>query len=178
MPYGSYQYWDNLGNLWAISVPTDFAAVLGLVPASGNEPYLDATISPRTANYRSNSPVNIRSAVVGTVTAFGANLPAQLIVQGVQYNLLSAVGEAVPPYPFVQLPIASGQQGPPGQLPDINSGSVLGNISGSTAPATGLSGPQITALLAVFTSVTAGLVPQPGVSTGKFLRDDGTWAIP
>lgn len=32
--------------------------------------------------------------------------------------------------------------------------------------------------LSVFNSGTAGLVPNPGASTGKFLKDDGTWAVP
>jgi hypothetical protein len=35
-----------------------------------------------------------------------------------------------------------------------------------------------TALLDTFTATLKGLVPAPGSATGKFLRDDGTWAAP
>jgi hypothetical protein len=51
------------------------------------------------------------------------------------------------------------------------------NLGGSGAPLD-LTATQATALLDVFTAPAKGLVPAPTTSTGKFLKDDGTWASP
>jgi hypothetical protein len=40
----------------------------------------------------------------------------------------------------------------------------------------GLTNAELTALISSFTVNDSGAVPAPGASSGKFLRDDGTWA--
>lgn len=61
-------------------------------------------------------------------------------------------------------------------VPAIANNLILGNISGSTANATGLTGAQVTTLLSQFTSTAQGVVPASGGGTTNFLRADGTWA--
>src|ERR1044072_2823775 len=57
-------------------------------------------------------------------------------------------------------------------------------LDDSQATATGLSilgaanAAAATALLSTFGTTTKGLVPSPTTLTGKFLKDDGTWAMP
>jgi hypothetical protein len=51
-----------------------------------------------------------------------------------------------------------------------------GNNTGSTANAADITSTQLTADLNLFTSTLQGLVPAPATVTGKFLKDDGTWA--
>lgn len=61
---------------------------------------------------------------------------------------------------------------------------IKGNVSGSTAAPSDLTGAQVTALLSNFVGSGAsnakGLVPAPGstAGTGRFLREDATWASP
>ena len=59
------------------------------------------------------------------------------------------------------------------QLPTIGANTVIGSIAGGTPIA--LSTTQLTTLVNAFTTSLNGAVPNPGSSTGKFLRDDGTW---
>jgi hypothetical protein len=80
-------------------------------------------------------------------------------------NLNDVVG-AIPTPPF---PLSS--------LADIATGTFLGNISGSLGPITALTATQVTANLNVATVTLKGLVPAPGTSTGKFLKDDLTWSV-
>lgn len=60
----------------------------------------------------------------------------------------------------------------------IATNTVLGNVSGATAAASALSQAQLTALVNVFTSLLAGVVPASGGGTTNFLRADGSWAAP
>jgi hypothetical protein len=53
-----------------------------------------------------------------------------------------------------------------------------GNNTGSTADAADLTATQLTAELNVFASGLKGLVPSPGTPSGKFLKDDATFAVP
>lgn len=62
------------------------------------------------------------------------------------------------------------------QLAAQATGTFLGNISGGSAPPVALTATQVTAQLDIFTATLKGLVPSPTTSTGKFLRDDATWA--
>jgi hypothetical protein len=55
---------------------------------------------------------------------------------------------------------------------------VLGNVSGGSAAPIPLSKTQLTAMVNTFTMTLNGAVPAPTTSTGKFLKDDGTWATP
>lgn len=64
------------------------------------------------------------------------------------------------------------------QFPTIANQTVLGNVSGGTAVPVALTKAQLTALVNAFTTTLSGVVPAPGSSTGKFLKDDGTWAAP
>lgn len=59
------------------------------------------------------------------------------------------------------------------QLPTLAANTVLGSIAGGTPIA--LSTAQHTSLVNAFTTTLSGAVPAPGTSTGKLLRDDGTW---
>jgi hypothetical protein len=53
---------------------------------------------------------------------------------------------------------------------------VLGRISPGAGDVEELTGPQVTTLLDLFTSVAKGVVPASGGGTTNFLRADGTWA--
>jgi hypothetical protein len=61
-------------------------------------------------------------------------------------------------------------------LAGIATGRFLGNISGSTASPVALTGTQVTANLDVATVTLKGLVPAPGSSSGRYLKDDLTWS--
>lgn len=63
-------------------------------------------------------------------------------------------------------------------LQDIPEDRVLGRVLPGTGPVTALTGSDITPLLDLFTSTTAGIVPLSGGGTTNFLRADGTWAAP
>lgn len=54
----------------------------------------------------------------------------------------------------------------------------VGRITGGSGDPEALTGTQATTLLDAFTAVLKGLVPAPGSSVGKFLKDDATWAFP
>jgi len=54
----------------------------------------------------------------------------------------------------------------------------LGRISGPSGDIEELTATQATSLLNIFTAALKGLVPAPGAPTGRFLKDDITWAIP
>jgi hypothetical protein len=184
MPFANYEYFDNLGNLYQVSLPSDFAEALGLTPARGFEPYLDPTISPRFVSYRSNVPPQQRQAVIGTTSQF-ANPPLFLTVSGVGYQAISFQGETIPALPFnliqaVQGPQGApgpqGAQGPAGTIGSISNNELVGNVSGSVAIPTGLTSAQATAILQIFSSSLSGLAPASGGGTTNFLRADGSWA--
>lgn len=61
------------------------------------------------------------------------------------------------------------------QLPTLGASTVLGSIAGGAPIA--LTTAQHTTLVNPFTTLLNGSVPAPGSSTGKFLRDDQTWAV-
>ena len=58
----------------------------------------------------------------------------------------------------------------------VTNNRILGRVSGAGGDIEELSGNTVTGLLITFSTVLNGLVPAPGVSTGKFLRDDASWA--
>lgn len=60
----------------------------------------------------------------------------------------------------------------------IPNNEVLGNVSGVTAVAVGLTTTQLTTLVNLFTPTLSGAVPLSGGGTTNFLRADGTWAPP
>lgn len=62
------------------------------------------------------------------------------------------------------------------KMANLAATSLIGNATGSVAAPIALTGTQVTALLDAFAGTTKGLVPAPVTSSGKFLRDDGTWA--
>jgi hypothetical protein len=53
---------------------------------------------------------------------------------------------------------------------------IKGRGAGSTGDPQDLTATQATAILDTFTATLKGLVPPPTTATGKFLKDDGTWA--
>lgn len=58
----------------------------------------------------------------------------------------------------------------------IPNNTVLGNVSGSSAMPSPITGTQIASILPLFTGAVNGLVPSSGASSSTFLRGDGTWA--
>jgi hypothetical protein len=58
---------------------------------------------------------------------------------------------------------------------NIANNTVLGNVSGISAPAVALTQLQLTALVNVFTSALSGAVPASGGGTNSFLRADGSF---
>lgn len=64
------------------------------------------------------------------------------------------------------------------KLATISNNRILGNISGSSASPSALTGTQITTLLDAFTDSLKGLAPASGGGTSNFLRADGSWAAP
>lgn len=62
-------------------------------------------------------------------------------------------------------------------MPVLAANQVLGNISGTNYPSA-LSQTQLTALINLPTSTLSGAVPATGTPSGKFLKDDLTWATP
>lgn len=112
MTYALYVYTDNAGNDWSVSVPVDVATALSMVAAT-TQPYLDETIAPRFANFRSAAGL-IRQAVIKNRTQFGAAVGMVIVLGGVNYTGVSARGEtvgAIQPA-LVQPPMAL--MGPPG----------------------------------------------------------------
>ena len=57
----------------------------------------------------------------------------------------------------------------------IGAGRILGNNGGASAAPKELTAAQLTAMMAVFSDVAAGLVPATGGASGAYLRSDGTW---
>jgi hypothetical protein len=112
MPIVNYQYLSDAGNLYQLSLPSDFPAALGMIVAVGNEPYLDAAITPRTATYVSATG-QIRNTVIGTPRMFGT-LPVLLNVGGVVFTLSNAIGQQTNAFFPANLVSASGPMGPPG----------------------------------------------------------------
>lgn len=108
----NYRYTADSGTVYQVSLPSDVAVALGYVVATGSEPYLDAAISPRFANYRSPGGIT-RQAVITTTILFGS-LPLTISVGADTYSLISAVGEKIPPYlaSFAYAP--QGPMGPKG----------------------------------------------------------------
>jgi hypothetical protein len=112
MPIVNYQYTSDAGNLYQVSLPSDFPASLGMVVATGSEPYLDSQITPRTATYVSTSG-QIRSTVIGTPRLFGT-LPPILNVGGTVFTLSNAIGQQINAFFPANLVSASGPMGPAG----------------------------------------------------------------
>jgi hypothetical protein len=186
LPYANYQYFDNTGNLYQVTLPSDFANALGQTPASGSEPYLDPTISPRFVSYRSTSPPNQRQAIISTTSLF-ARPPLYLTVGGVNYTSISFTGESVPAVPFNLIQAVQGPQGAPGptgatgpagSIAAIANNELVGNVSGGSAVPIGLTAAQSTSILNQFTNTLQGLVSGSGGGTTNFLRADNTWASP
>lgn len=64
------------------------------------------------------------------------------------------------------------------KIANIADQTALGNISGGAAAPVALTKTQITTLINAFTASLSGAVPPPTTSTGKYLKDDGTWGTP
>ncbi len=93
MTASNYKYTSDAGTVYQVTLPDDFALALGQTAASGSEPYLDTTISPRFANYLSASGIQ-RSAVIDTTAHFGT-LGTTLTVSSIVYSRISAKGETI-----------------------------------------------------------------------------------
>jgi hypothetical protein len=108
----NYQYTSDSSTVYQVSLPDDFALALGMSPAVGDEPYLDAAISPRYCSFF-NVTLGSRSAIIGTIDIFNA-IPVPLIVDGYSWYVRGYSGESIPSYngPLLQCP--QGPQGPPG----------------------------------------------------------------
>lgn len=63
-------------------------------------------------------------------------------------------------------------------LPTIATNTVMGNVSGATNYPVSITATQLTALINQVTTSLPGTVAATGTPSGKFLRDDNTWATP
>jgi len=64
------------------------------------------------------------------------------------------------------------------KLANMASSRVKGRFTAGTGDPEDLTGTQLTTILDEFTESDKGLVPAPGVATGLYLRDDGSWNSP
>lgn len=64
------------------------------------------------------------------------------------------------------------------KMADLAASTIIGRAAAGTGAPEALTGTQATALLNNFTTSLKGLVPAPGSTSGKMLKDDGTWATP
>lgn len=64
------------------------------------------------------------------------------------------------------------------KMADLATSTIIGRATAGTGAPEALTGTQATALLDAFTTTLKGLVPAPGSTSGKMLKDDGTWATP
>lgn len=60
----------------------------------------------------------------------------------------------------------------------VTTATIMGRVTAGTGALEQLTGTQATTLLDPFTTLLKGVVPAPGTATGKFLKDDATWATP
>lgn len=119
MSYGNYVYTSDKGDDYYVTVPTDFAAALGMVAAT-TQPALDPVILPRFANCRSNTGL-VRSAVIQDLSTFNSLPGTTIIVSGITYTWLSFQGESIPRQePLIIQAAAIGPQGPPGASASID----------------------------------------------------------
>ena len=166
MSYGQYVYTDNAGTDWQVSVPDDMATALGMVAAT-TQPYLDTTIAPRFANFRSATGL-VRQGVIPTIAQFATIIGAAITLGGTPFVGSSAQGEstgALQP-PLIQPPQAI--MGPPG--PAGPSG-ILGFYIQVLSSDIALPTPGQTDIL------NFGIVPAGtylGSVTGVFENDDAT----
>jgi hypothetical protein len=63
-------------------------------------------------------------------------------------------------------------------LAQVGTATFKGRITASTGNVQDLTATQATSILNTFTAALKGLVPPPVTATGKYLKDDGTWAVP
>jgi hypothetical protein len=113
MSVSNYKYTADSGTVYQVTVPDDFAAALSMVAASGAEPFLDAAIAPRYANYIASATGQVRQAVIKTTGQFAA-IPSPITVGGTSFTLRSAKGESIPATPTNVLSVQSLLQGPAG----------------------------------------------------------------
>ena len=64
------------------------------------------------------------------------------------------------------------------KMADLATSTIIGRATAGTGVPEALTAAQATALLDAFTTTLKGLVPAPGSTSGKMLKDDGTWATP
>jgi hypothetical protein len=64
------------------------------------------------------------------------------------------------------------------QFTAMTASRILGRATAGFGPAEQLTGAQVALMLAPFDQTTKGLVPAPTSISGRFLKDDGTWAAP
>ena len=163
MPAAAYKYTADNGTVYQVTVPTDFANALGMVPAAGTEPYLDDTISPRYA-WWNNATVGTRQALIGTQAGL-ATLPNPIIVTGVSYNLRGSQGQSIPPILSNLLLCPQGPQGPTGAT----------GATGATGPAgPPFSGSNYSQTLSSDTAITAA---NTNYDVFSQLLGVGTWLI-
>jgi hypothetical protein len=109
----AYLYTTDAGLVYQVLLPTDFGTALGFPLATGAEPYLPSTVSPRFATFVSTSPQLWRPIVIPQLQLF-TSLPAVINVGGNNYSLVSTVGETFLATQGGSLLVAAGPQGPPG----------------------------------------------------------------
>lgn len=92
--------------------------------------------------------------------------------------LVSAGASSDPIFAALNLSTSVTGQLPLTNIANIANDTVLGNVSGGSAPPVALTQTQLTTLVNSFTSGLAGAAPASGGGTVNFLRADGTWQPP
>ena len=198
MPVSAYKYRSADGVDYQAILPDELAVALSYEAASGGEIYLPSFVSPRFAVYYAGSAKLSLSAVVTRPDIFG-NLPPVITLAGINYDLVSAVGEsrnAVPPSAVLALAGLQGPKGDPGadaviSYLNVDMGGLVTPAAGATVtlldfgtPAAGtyLLNAKVTATCGATTTGSLTVDTSNGSplyrSTQRMVTASGTYAIP
>jgi hypothetical protein len=140
-----------------------------------------AAAAAASATAAAASAATAATAVSGYVAKSGSTMTGLLILSG---DPTTGLGAATKQY-VDAIAVAAGSFTADGATITLSAGQfslttiannrLFGNVSGSTAKPGALTGTQATALLDLFSSSAKGLVGSPGASTGRVLKDDGSW---
>lgn len=159
MTVAAYQYLSEDGTTYQVVLPSDFASVLGYVPATGLEAYLPAYISPRYATYQSMGAVLWANVVITRPFSLGSP-PGQVSIGSIVYQKQSTYGEQRGAFLNPNVMLISGPQGPAGSAGAQGPAGTNGT-NGTNADIVTLSGTLSNAQMkALFTSPVTLLAAQ------------------
>lgn len=149
---------------------------------------VSGNVSGNSTTGSSNTNVTIALTPIATSTVLGnvsgvAATPAaisQAQLTTLINNFTAILSGDVPPSGggIVNFLRADGTWNIPAGSGPIPNNTVMGNVSGASAPPVPITQTQLTALINVFTSTLSGAVPASAGGVIKFLRADSTFAVP